>query len=844
MLFIWLAVFFSSISWLYSLTIYTDPVPWVGWVYMAAAVVCAYLGSRRRNLPALSAKYAFLVLPLLFAGIVLPLPYGIAPAMLALAIPTVIWSRTRNTGFAVLFVAIVLMVQSLIPGAYGVVTAHSPTVNGLTPVVYWVLRFLNAPVSYSQDTLFFRTMRELYETQVTWAGLGLLPAMLFAAGGAVAMTLHFRKAWGRIARLVIAVGLYAILRQVLLLLVFLYLMYFTGYEEDASKVSIFWDPVSIALTFLPLALIAASISPCTGEASNVLAPADNRVRGRCWVSAVLLCAGGLLLTGAFGFYDPGSLKKGRVFIDEGHSEWTVTTKTYDTRWYGAESGYNYYCMAEYVGEHFRLTRNFNPISLELLDSCDVLVLKIPTRPYTEDEIEAVIHFVKEGGGLFLIGDHTNVFGSSTYLNPIARRFGFRFRYDCIFDIEDEFTQVYTRSRLLPHPIVQRMPPFLFAVSCSIEPESYFPGRVILAGGLKKLDVDYSVSNFYPRVRDRLGMWFGSFHQAVAVPYGRGRVVGFTDSTVYSNFSAFYPGKPEFLLGALGWLNRANRFSWANRLFVVLAACCFLGSACSFPRKVWCGIGSAVLIAACAVSSVSLGVLVLGPMTEKLYQAPQPLSDFTSVVFEQDHCDYDLPLTGFVDEMTNAYEIFYQWVLRLGYYPFVVDGIEESVQRADVLVLINPVHDFSSRELDHLEGFVRNGGRVLVAESSRAASNSADSLLARFGIRPDRAKVADDASAYEPTSQVSWTLGKVFHLEGGDPLLYTEEAYSVATLVERGHGLFLAISFSDAFADANMGFTEGVIPDAKLLHHYQLQFALLKGLVEGTLREALREADKL
>jgi hypothetical protein len=92
--------------------------------------------------------------------------------------------------------------------------------------------------------------------------------------------------------------------------------------------------------------------------------------------------------------------------------------------------------------------------------------------------------------------------------------------------------------------------------------------------------------------------------------------------------------------------------------------------------------------------------------------------------------------------------------------------------------------------------------------------------------------------------VSWPLGRAYHLDGGESLLYTEEAYSVAALVKHGDGLVLVISFSDAFTDAGMGHSEGVIPDEGLLHRYRLQFALLKGLAEGTLPETLRNADKL
>jgi hypothetical protein len=437
-----------------------------------------------------------------------------------------------------------------------------------------------------------------------------------------------------------------------------------------------------------------------------------------------------------------------------------------------------------------------------------------------------------------------VFGSSTYINPIARRFGFRFRYDCLFDIEDVFAQVYRRSRVLPHPIVQRMPPLLFAVSCSIEPESFLPALVILAGGLKRLDIDYSVSNFYPQVRDRLGMWFGSFHQAVAVHYGRGRVVGFTDSTVYSNFAAFYPGKPEFLLATVDWLNRENSISWMNRVFLLFSLALLVLAACLHPRRASESRVHGTVSLALGLVSISLAVFLFRILTVVAYKSPQPAQDFTSVVFEQGHCNYDLPLTDFVREPERGYEIFYQWVLRLGYFPFVANSIDESIERADIVVFINPTSNFSDTEIDALEEFVSGGGRILVADCPGSGSDSSSRLLRRFGIGAVKSRTINASPSYEPASQHTWNLGQAFPLEGGAPLLFNEEAHVVSTFATRGEGFVLAISFSQAFADANMGFTDGVIPDAELLHHYKLQFALLKGLAEGRLRETLMNAEGL
>ena len=165
-----------------------------------------------------------------------------------------------------------------------------------------------------------------------------------------------------------------------------------------------------------------------------------------------------------------------------------------------------------------------------------------------------------------MSEHTNVFGNSTYLNPVAEEFGFSFRYDVLFDIEHKFEQLYYPPRLLPHPVVQNMPYFCFKVSCSIQPLSSKCESIIVSQGAKALDIFYPSGNFYPPVKDHSYMPFGAFLQMVGIKAGKGRVVGFSDSTTYSNFEAFIAGKPELLLGTLNWLNQSKQVEQAQHSF--------------------------------------------------------------------------------------------------------------------------------------------------------------------------------------------------------------------------------------------------------------------------------------
>ena len=43
----------------------------------------------------------------------------------------------------------------------------------------------------------------------------------------------------------------------------------------------------------------------------------------------------------------------------------------------------------------------------------------------------------------------------------------------------------------------------------------------------------------------------------AARHGQGRAIAFTDSTIFSNFCTFQPGKAELMLGMVEWLNHGN-----------------------------------------------------------------------------------------------------------------------------------------------------------------------------------------------------------------------------------------------------------------------------------------------
>lgn len=73
-----------------------------------------------------------------------------------------------------------------------------------------------------------------------------------------------------------------------------------------------------------------------------------------------------------------------------------------------------------------------PVTLDVLRDFSVFVIPEPNDPFTPDEIRAILTFVQEGGGLFLIADHrgsdrnNNGWDSVLIFNEFTDAFGLRF----------------------------------------------------------------------------------------------------------------------------------------------------------------------------------------------------------------------------------------------------------------------------------------------------------------------------------------------------------------------------------------------------------------------------------
>ncbi len=823
----WLGIWSLSAGWLLLVNFYLAPDE-RGWALAGVGTLLFVLAAGRIRWRRIDPWIYLLTIPLAVAALIWPFPAKAGPLLLlggllvAPLLPRARWLTPLSLGMGL--AGAVWIAQSGAAVAYWWLGARYHEATLLTPLVYGLSKVLGWMAGTSEGSLFLPHLEEIVQVTTTWERLGAFPVMLLGAGGLVLLLLVERRSARHIVwRTASALGVTA----AYLLMRYLVLTAVVAINLDPA---IFWRRLPTILTFLPLTILLVRCLPLSQSPAEPAPPSRAGPIGRYAAAAGLAFLAGAAVVGLLTFPDPGRQKAGRVLLDEYNSNWEWTTQTFDTEWYGQKSTYNYYSLGQWLRHYYQVDTNFEPRTPGLLAGYDVLIIKTPTAPFDPAEIDAIDAWVQAGGGLFLIGDHTNVFGTSSYLNPLARRFGLRFRYDSTYDLPTLRVTLYERPDLLAHPTVLRMPPFLFATSCTLE-APLLAENVMVGYGLRALPVDYSSRVFFPNKEKERDYPFGLFLQSAAVRHGRGRVVAFTDSTVFSNFTMFIAGKSEYFLGVTNWLNHSERWPWLDGLWGVVALLAAAGAiylARSLDRRrVWIGVLGALLLAAALGPWASLQV------AEARYILPDPHTEYTRISFEREHSRMVLPTTPSTSSPEASFQTFYVWTQRLNYIPTYSPTLEEALGQGQVLVLVDPFLPFDASEVGAVEAFVAQGGRLLVlaepAQDGRVAS-TANEILARFGLEL-QARRATSGAIHNTDGEPQGQLQVRGVVTGGEPLLTLESMVPVAAYRRHGAGLVAAVAFSQPFSDQQMG-TTATVPSAHQRFLYELEFWLLQSLVEG------------
>jgi len=838
---LWLGLMFLSASWLFFIPEFIAPNLLWGSTFLILGILCTI--TALWNAPPLhfDKKYLLLLIPLFIILLILPYPYNIGVIVLTgglLLVPLA--NRVQKTymvSAGLMLAGLILLIQTAVVPLYTMFIAHGHRIDLLSPLISWVGTILGLHTSVNNGIVFVQITQQTYPFTTTLEKLGFgLWLNLFIGALLLFGFFHQKRKLLRpiLIFLLASIG-YSLLR---------YTTYIYGYLIT-TDLSIFWNPWYMILGFLPFSLLLMKLLPFQNT--------DDRLT---WLSSLAftkkhLAAMALVFlmvfstVGVFTFQDPGTPKNGRVLIGEYHSDWENTTKPLDTEWFGLLSTYNYYSWATWLSQYYGVTRNVNDsLTDNLLNQYDILILKCPTESYTDQEVQAIDHFVENGGGLYLIGDHTNVFGMNTFLNQVSEQFGIRFNTDATYELGTGDLSVYQPNRLFTHPVLQHVTRFEFMTSCTVEPTSLVASatmeNIIIGNRVTSEPGTYATENFFRESVGSPDSAFGFLLQAAAMRHGKGRVVAFTDSTVFSSFSMFTDGYPSFTLGAMEYLNRTNAYSSLPILFLGVAVLSF-GILLFLSRKakkitiIWMSLFAALLAFSAAAPSFSY-------LNTINYPLPHAQTDYIQVCFDQQHSSNNVTVKPSVTlgSDSNNYGTFYVWTQRVGCVPSLQKTLADAIKTGDIVVIINPTRPFTESNMKMLSTYLENGGRVLFMDSITNAKSTANEFIGTFGMWITTNTVDQKVYRNETALNENASLGSIItpylSVTGGQPLFNRGNNDTYASMIEfpntttGARGKLVVVVDSYSFSDAAMGgtFTE---PTEQQRQIYATEFYLLNEILK-------------
>lgn len=357
-----------------------------------------------------------------------------------------------------------------------------------------------------------------------------------------------------------------------------------------------------------------------------------------------------------------------------------------------------------------LNRTITPESLEGIST---LIIETPEEKYSSQEIEAITDFVNNGGGLFVLGDHTNIYECYLNLNPILHKFGLHLNFDYSMLWEPHFTSNAN------YDSVEETAGATLAVNRSDNLIFYALKYTTWAdlGDWSATDRAY-LGDMMPDKKDK----FGVLPICAAANYGLGRVIAIanTDSMSGPNLPYNY----EFIGRVINYLDHKNSFlrdNWFRVLLIVL---------------ILFGILRARLA---AIKPFIISVVLVLLLIQVEAVMPMNSDPANKIALDTGHANIE----GYGAPHQYKSVFFTIFAQHYGFNPILVKELPHNLLSYRAYVTMGPTSVFGQEEREKLRDYVQNGGTLIVfdgyhADTSRSQTNdAANSLLQAFGLHLNR-----------------------------------------------------------------------------------------------------------
>ena len=372
---------------------------------------------------------------------------------------------------------------------------------------------------------------------------------------------------------------------------------------------------------------------------------------------------------------------------------------------------------EAAGYKVRMTEKL--LTQEILDEAKVLVMIVPTEDLGKKEKEDILNWIKEGGSLLLLGDHTDIGDFMKPTNTLLNPFGIQFK----FDTTDPATRgvitelsrgIWTSQvELRNHPITYGLVSSnQLQIGGGASLDISFPAYPIILGKYGFSDPgDYSNAGRGGYLGDRIyqrGERLGDLVLVAGRNFGKGKVVVFGDTSTFQNIAL--PNTCRFVNQIFSYLT-SKQF----KIVELLTPFRYLGTLLFFSVFLLIifskELNFSKILVAILSCAITLGILSAGFVNQKMekLEEKQILGE-TAYILASHSGQFNA--APFTDSSVDALSMN---LMRNDYLPVVLPHFDrQRISNSKVLVLISPSKPLRRGETSFLKEYMEKGGLVVVS----------------------------------------------------------------------------------------------------------------------------------
>ncbi len=513
------------------------------------------------------------------------------------------------------------------------------------------------------------------------------------------------------------------------------------------------------------------------------------------------------------FHRDGIKRKGEIIFWDKGADWSVPRygKAYGPKSVGMFGMLPHYL--EMRGVPARVEKS--DLSPLILKKAAAVVVFNPSNSFSGEECRMLQAFVKQGGGLLVAGDHTDVTGLMGPINDLLAPFNIRLNFDTALPISSGWVNSLEKR---PHPITRGLEHDYDAgiwVGASLDID--LPARPVIVGKRGWADR----GDYGNKKRAYLGDYKRSEKEQLAdvvlvaeAEYGNGRVLVFGDTSPFQN--AILTHTHPFLDTIFNRLVSGNGAIHFPKVQFGLSIIFIAGTIALILRT------PCILFFVVFILFAHGGVWI--SQTQVASNVETEISSFAKAQYEpafidSSHMERFAPLAS-SDDGTWGLTVN---LMRNGFIPLYLNKLStETLAASRLFFVIAPTKSFSKKEISILKAYMENGGFVIwtVGWEDMAASKT---FLDEFNLSLDAVPLGTTDPEMGKTGGSFLEAWPIISKNGTGDVLARQWEYPVIVFQPQGKGGLLLIGDSQFLLSKNMeSYKEFKYSNIRFFRHLLIQ----------------------